>query len=549
MKADLISETELSITEEAVRTSATNILPAGTVVIATRVGLGKVCIVERATAINQDLRGLVPFKADEVHSRFLFWWLKSIAHLIVAQGTGATVQGVKTPFVASLPFPKIAMAEQQRIVAILDETFDGVDASAANASRNVLNATELFQTSREALFTTRDATWTVEPIAAICENLDGRRRPVTKRDRISGDVPYYGASGVVDHVREHLFDEELLLVSEDGANLVARTYPIAFSISGRSWVNNHAHVLRFADQRTQKFVEHYLNSIDLEPYVTGMAQPKLNQGALNKILVPMPPLERQKEIVESLHHLHIEAQNLRMLFERKILLLAELKQSLLARAFSGELTRKSAANDDGFATPAQAANILAFMQWRHDRANRSRFFGRVMAQKSLDLVERVGGVELGRRPYKDAAGPNDKPHMTGAEVWARDNGFFEFVERAGGGYGFKKLANYGAMLSAARIALKPIEAELARVADILVGKDKIQAEIFATVLAAWNNLIIDGKEATEVAILREARDDWHPDKVDLPIAKFRDAIREIRRLALVPDGTAKAVRHKQAALF
>lgn len=125
----------------------------------------------------------------------------------------------------------------------------------------------------------------------ISENIDSCRKPITAKDRIEGDIPYYGASGVVDHVRDYIFDEELLLVSEDGANLVMRSTPIAFSITGKAWVNNHAHVLRFKDKKLQVFVEYYLNHIDLSPYISGSAQPKLNQQMLNAIPVPIPSSE------------------------------------------------------------------------------------------------------------------------------------------------------------------------------------------------------------------------------------------------------------------
>lgn len=134
----------------------------------------------------------------------------------------------------------------------------------------------------------------------ICENLDNMRVPITAKDRLLGNYPYYGASGVVDYINEFIFDEDLLLVSEDGANLLARVTPIAFSIQGKAWVNNHAHVLRFANMYTQKYVERYLNKIDISRYVTGTAQPKLNQKKLNDINIPLPPLETQKQIVKTL---------------------------------------------------------------------------------------------------------------------------------------------------------------------------------------------------------------------------------------------------------
>ena len=103
-------------------------------------------------------------------------------------------------------------------------------------------------------------------------------------------------------MKDYIFDGNYLLISEDGANLLARNTPIAFSISGKTWVNNHAHILRFDNPITQKYVEIYLNAIDLSPYISGGAQPKLNQQNLYKIPIPLPPFQRQKEIVEILDH-------------------------------------------------------------------------------------------------------------------------------------------------------------------------------------------------------------------------------------------------------
>ncbi|MEG0167721.1 MAG: restriction endonuclease subunit S, partial [Ruthenibacterium sp.] len=79
--------------------------------------------------------------------------------------------------------------------------------------------------------------------------------------REAGDIPYYGASGIVDYVKDYIFDGDYLLISEDGANLLARSTPIAFSVSGKTWVNNHAHVLKFDEYATRRYVEMYFNSI------------------------------------------------------------------------------------------------------------------------------------------------------------------------------------------------------------------------------------------------------------------------------------------------
>ena len=139
--------------------------------------------------------------------------------------------------------------------------------------------------------------WQTKTLDQISTNLDSRRVPITKGVREDGEYPYYGASGIVDYVADYIFDEDALLISEDGANLLARSTPIAFPASGKYWVNNHAHILKFDCLTTQRFVELYLDSIPLDDYITGAAQPKLNQKALNSIPLPIPPLSEQKRIV------------------------------------------------------------------------------------------------------------------------------------------------------------------------------------------------------------------------------------------------------------
>ena len=126
---------------------------------------------------------------------------------------------------------------------------------------------------------------------------DSKRRPIKKGKRESGQYPYYGASGIVDYVDDYIFDGEYLLVSEDGANLLSRSSPIAFSIRGRNWVNNHAHVLEFPNGSLRKIAELYLNSQSLEPYISKGAQPKLTKEKLLDIKIPVPSLEEQERIV------------------------------------------------------------------------------------------------------------------------------------------------------------------------------------------------------------------------------------------------------------
>ena len=153
---------------------------------------------------------------------------------------------------------------------------------------------------RGQLFTFKDSEVKNTNLGELAENHDSKRKPITSSLREAGDIPYYGASGIVDYVKDYIFDGDYLLVSEDGANLLARSTPIAFSISGKNWVNNHAHVLEFETYAERKYVEYYLNSIDLTPYISGAAQPKLNQKNLNSISIPNPSLKEKERIVNIL---------------------------------------------------------------------------------------------------------------------------------------------------------------------------------------------------------------------------------------------------------
>lgn len=142
--------------------------------------------------------------------------------------------------------------------------------------------------------------WTYKKLGEVCEILDSKRKPVTKADRISGIYPYYGAAGIQDHVDKFIFDGDYLLVGEDGAKW-GTNEKTAYQIHGKSWVNNHAHILKI-DKKVANisFLEYYLVWKDLEPFITGAIVQKLTQAALVSIPIPIPPLSTQACIVSEL---------------------------------------------------------------------------------------------------------------------------------------------------------------------------------------------------------------------------------------------------------
>ncbi len=141
------------------------------------------------------------------------------------------------------------------------------------------------------------AGWKIVALGELCDILDSKRKPITKRDRTPGKYPYYGATGIQDFVEGFLFDEPLVLVGEDGAKW-ASGEKTAFAIKGKCWVNNHAHVLRpNRALLNDNWLVHFLVHSDLSPFVSGLTVPKLNQGSLREIPIPLPPLPEQHRIV------------------------------------------------------------------------------------------------------------------------------------------------------------------------------------------------------------------------------------------------------------
>jgi len=145
-----------------------------------------------------------------------------------------------------------------------------------------------------------DSAWTTKLLGEVCTNFDSIRVPVKESERRAGIYPYYGASGIVDYIDGFLFDGDYLLVAEDGENLRSKQTPVAFLAKGRFWVNNHAHIIRGNDAADTRYLMYALWQTDIAGYLTGSTMPKLTQGNLNRIPLPIPPLPIQHRIADIL---------------------------------------------------------------------------------------------------------------------------------------------------------------------------------------------------------------------------------------------------------
>ena len=160
--------------------------------------------------------------------------------------------------------------------------------------------------------------WEQRKLGDVVEFLDTLRKPLEGAKRISGPYPYYGASGIVDYVNGYLFDKELVLLSEDGANITDRNYPVCFLASGKYWVNNHAHVLKTKDGNENNFICNSLERKDYKQYNSGMAMPKLNQEVCKGIPISCPTYDEQKQIGDYFRNLdHLITLHRRAYYNKK----------------------------------------------------------------------------------------------------------------------------------------------------------------------------------------------------------------------------------------
>lgn len=378
----LILSSEETITELGLQNSSATIFPKGIILMAMYgATIGKLGILNLDASTNQ---AICAFFNDQriITSKFLFYFLKYRRDNFIKSGFGGAQNNISQEIIREIKIPIAPLNEQKRIVSKIEELFSEIDFQfqTTKQTKNLLklniksllknafngNLTKTWRATRspkkpkELLNEIEkerennnlekfdknisgsydfDNDWEVTSLGFITENHDGKRIPVSrvKRKEMTGNYPYYGASGIIDYVNKPLFKGRHLLIGEDGANLLARSTPIAFIADGEFWVNNHAHVLTTLGEIPLEFVSHFINSIDLSEWVTGTAQPKLNQRNMNKIPIPIPSIEEQIEIVK------IIEQDLSLIDKQFELLkiwsisLSKLRIAILKQAFEGKL--------------------------------------------------------------------------------------------------------------------------------------------------------------------------------------------------------------------
>jgi type I restriction enzyme, S subunit len=345
-----ISQTKRTITDSGLQNSSARLLPPYSVILSTRAPIGHLVINTEPMATNQGCKGLVP--KDKIYFKYIYYYLLSIIPLLNALGHGTTFKELSGGNLKKVPVPVPSLPEQQRIVTILDEAFEGIARAKANAEKNLQNARELFEGYLQSVFTSRGEGWKEKILSQICEVKDGTH-----------DSPKYVDEGIPfvtqKNIRNHglSFDNTKCIQFSDHEKFFKRSNvefgDILISMIGanrgmacivddkRVFSIKNVGLIKMSINISNQFLLYYLKSPIAMQYIQlmskGGAQDFISLNVLRNFPVPHPEIDVQHNTVKQLKGIHAEIQSLETIYSKKIIELVELKKSLLDQAFTGKL--------------------------------------------------------------------------------------------------------------------------------------------------------------------------------------------------------------------
>ncbi len=549
MRVGVIHDTKDRISAEAVRESSTRIVPAGTILIVNRSGIlartVPIGLVGNELTFNQDIKALVA-REEVIDSLFLLFALKRQEPYILLHGIkkGATVHSIRSGFLESLQIPMPPLAEQKRIVAILVDQMTAVERARAAAESRLEALQSLVESFlRESLsiqptqpIVLRDGlseiksgvgkSWKQYQLLGVTKSGVGPAREIVgKRPEhyklvTSGTIFYNPMRILIGSIG--LIDEE------DASGITSPDYVVFQTTKG---------ILHY------RWFYYWLRSRYGEHFIKGLARGAVRERMLFRRLVEaevdMPGWEIQVAAAAKLK-LVASAQ---VTIREQLDAISLLSQALLREAFSGELVAKKIAPAEIVLPKGIFFTRGTIAAYAVHQLHEHLTFGRVQLEKVLYLSESYVGIDLAGDYERAAAGPLDPQFFYKLEGFARKRGWFTVHRRRGSkGYYYRPGPAISDRLAAAEKLLKDRRDKMDHVLDAIGRMDTDQAEIFATVFAAWNDLLIDGRRPTDEQIIGEVKEKWHSSKKRIAREKLQMALQWMRRNGFVPRGIGPRTR-------
>ena len=511
---------------------------------------GKCAFVGAPSATNQSC--LAINGTDRMCTEYLFWFYRMWGHYLAfkyCQGTKQ--QSYTADIVKKLPIyaPK-DIAEQKAIAEALSD----VDGLIAALDKKIAKKRLLKQGAMQQLLTGKKRLsgftdeWVRCELSAVCNVLDNKRVPLNDEQRISGIYPYCGANGIVDYIDKYIFDEDLILIAEDGGNFDQyETRSIAYWMSGKYWVNNHAHVLKVKNEYNQRYIFYQLEHKDITEYIVGGTRTKLTRAQLDKIEISMPSTyAEQQAIATILSDMDKEIVDLEAQRDKYCLLKSGMMQKLLTGQIRLVKQQAKIIPQGVDVSAVREIPVAAHIIAGHivNRSHQSRGWGRTKLQKSLHLIGYCTQLNLGNEYIRNTAGPDDQQLMNYIDHKFKQYRHVEKVcEKLPDGrthYSYTPTP----MIQEVEVAYGQYPQELRKHIDILIDKlntlNLAGAEILSTLYAVWNNRIIKNEQITDDLLIADFYA-WSKHKADFEEARVRKVLNYMRNNSIIPVGWGKYI--------
>ena len=528
--------------------------------------------------LNQRVGKFLP--KNNLDKTYLYYFLTTNVEESLKIAVGAAQPNLSTEQINNFEIPIPNLETQKQIVAILDKAFATIDQAKTNAQKNLQNAKELFNSSLQIIFS-KNKNWEEKKLIELTTKIGSGATPR------GGSESYktIGTSLIRSmNVHDFEFREKNLAFIDDVqaqalSNVIIQENDVLLNITGASVtrccvvpkeylparVNQHVSILRAnKDLLDYKFLNFILTSKFYKDQLLFTGEQGATRQAITKVQLENfkicfpKSLKDQQVIVSKIDILQKETKKLEAIYTQKIADLDELKKSILQKAFAGELSIETAKTQTATTkvsvvkpktkvvsinpTDLQAGIVSIALQ-RHQQKNQTHTFHHVKAEKNVHLAQSILCLELDRVPCKDAAGPNDFPHSKRVESRAKKAGFYT-VHKKADYYEYSEGTQMQKLIDKTYLALDEKAEKLNNLIDIIVPMTTQQAEIFATVYAGWNNLLLDNKPFTDEDIVTESRENWHKQKLNIEREKFFKAITWMREKNIIPAGIGNKVSVK-----
>lgn len=536
---------------------------------------GKIGIIQAGLEffLNQRVGKFIPKECIE--KQYLYYYLSTKVEEHLEISVGAAQPNLSTEQIKGIEIPLPTIHEQKRVVTILELAFANIDKARANAEQNLKNARELFESYLQQVFSQRGDGWAETTIGEEVDLLTGfafkSKEYVTHSDSvplIRGDniiqgklrwdgIKLWANDKVSEYEKYQLAKDDIVLAMDRTWVKAGMKYSKITETDLPALLVQRVARLRCLDSFIPDYLYHLIGSKLFENYVlsiqTGLGVPHISGKQIQAFKFSKPNLEQQKLVVNTLNKLAGKVLHLDEIYQCKLLALDELKKSILQKAFTGELTKQTKKSNiipfpvsiPDISTTDLHAGIIALAYQQHEYVGKEKQLGHVKAEKIAHMAEAMVGIDLDRQPVQDTAGPNDYPHFKRkVEPRAKKAGYFEFKGSQSNGYVLNKGSQFNKLIEKTRKTLSESGylSDLENMLQIMVKMNTEKAEIFATVYAAWNNLLLDKAEINDETIVLAARENWHESKLTIPRERFFKAIKWIRSQSLEPVGRGKYVK-------